>query len=126
MPYYLPDFHAAIRKAVADAKDSNVDLSSPKTPRQKPPKLTLHHDTLVAGYDGDEYTLLGMAVKYAGLHGVCIEFIGRNIFAKESHVANLQANVLHYLPEIFAIVRKLVADGKLIRFWGWGILSAWD
>ncbi len=101
--FYLPDFHAAIGKAVADAKDSNVDLSTPTTPRQKPPTLIFHHDTLVAGYDGDdEYTLLGMAVKYAGLHGVSIKFIGRNICAKESRVVDLLANILHYLPEISA------------------------
>jgi hypothetical protein len=117
VPYYLPDFHAAIRKAVADAKDSDMDLSSPKSPRQKPPTLILHHHALfAAGYDGDEYTLLGMALKHAGLHGVNIEFRGKNIFAKESRVVDLLANVMRYFPEIVAQIRKMLANGKL-RFW---------
>jgi hypothetical protein len=111
VPFYLPHFSAAIWKAVANEKDSNVDLLSPnnppqnprlgvaecsanfgllspslkacvhnrihecvsqatfdsdenlpKTPRhvaiiikQNPPTLIIHHDTLLGGYDGDEY-----------------------------------------------------------------------
>ena len=65
VPHYLPDFDAAIRKAVAEAKG-------------EPPILILHQDAFAAGYDDDEYTLLGMAVKYAGLHGVTIQIIGKN------------------------------------------------
>jgi hypothetical protein len=30
------------------------------------------------GYDNDDYLLLGMAVKYAGLHGVDVTVHGRN------------------------------------------------
>jgi hypothetical protein len=155
VPYYLPDFSAAIWKAIADAKDSNVDLSSPKTPisvdewheenygnvdsktpwqkpltlilqqaafrkavadskdsNVDPPTLILDHGSLAAGYDGDEYTLLGMAVKYAGLRGVSVQFMGGEI------LPYLQANVLHanfqyYLPDLFAQILKMVADGKL-------------
>ncbi len=35
----------------------------------------LHQDAFAAGYDEDEYALLGMAVKYAGLHGVTVTVI---------------------------------------------------
>jgi hypothetical protein len=124
VPYYLshvaPDFNAAMQKAVADAKDSDMDLSSPKSPQQKPPTLILDHQALfAAGYDGDEYTLLGMALKYAGLHGVNIEISGRNIYAKESRVVDLLVNTMRYFPETVAQIR----NGKL-GFWSWGIYSA--
>jgi len=40
--------------------------------------MVLHQDAFAAGLDDDEYTLLGMAVKYAGLYGVAISVIGTN------------------------------------------------
>jgi hypothetical protein len=40
--------------------------------------MIIHQDAFAAGYDDDEYTLLGMAVKYAGLHGVVVTVIGTN------------------------------------------------
>jgi hypothetical protein len=40
--------------------------------------LVLHQDAFAAGYDVDEYTILGMAVKYAGLYGREIHVIGTN------------------------------------------------
>jgi hypothetical protein len=49
VPHYLPEFDAAIKKAIADAEG-------------EPPVLILHQDAFAAGYDDDEYTLLGMAV----------------------------------------------------------------
>ena len=55
--HYLPAFSAAIEKVKA-AGDGAA--------------LVLHQDAFAAGYDDDEYTLLGMAIKYAGLHGVAI------------------------------------------------------
>ncbi len=117
VPYYLshvaPDFNAAVQKAVADAKD-RMDLSSPKSPQQKPPTVILDHQALfAAGYDGDEYTLLGMALKYAGLHGVNIEISGRKHYAKESRVVDLLANMMRYFPETVAQIRKMFANGKL-------------
>lgn len=38
----------------------------------------LHQDAFAAGYNIDEYTLLGMAIKYAGLFGVPILIHGEN------------------------------------------------
>jgi len=40
--------------------------------------MVLHQDAFAASYHDDEYTLLGMAIKYAGLHGVVVTVIGRN------------------------------------------------
>jgi hypothetical protein len=59
---YLPDFVRGVEAVRAnDAKDS---------------AMVLHQDAFAAGYHDDEYTLLGMAVKYAGLYGVEVTIIG--------------------------------------------------
>lgn len=62
---YLPDFVRGVEATQAkDAKDSAM--------------VVLHQDAFAAGYHDDEYTLLGMAVKYAGLNGVEVKMIGTN------------------------------------------------
>lgn len=63
--HYLPEFDAAIKKATTEAGSGAA-------------VLVLHQDAFAAGYDDDEYTLLGMAVKYAGLKGVTVKVIGKN------------------------------------------------
>jgi hypothetical protein len=40
--------------------------------------MMLHQDAFAGGYHDDEYRLLGMAVKYAGLHGVNVRVVGKN------------------------------------------------
>jgi hypothetical protein len=40
--------------------------------------VLLHQDAFAADYQEDEYTLLGMAIKYAGLHGKEVRVIGKN------------------------------------------------
>jgi len=47
--------------------------------------VMLHQDAFAADYQEDEYMLLGMAIKYAGLRGKEVRVIGRNrsIFAEE-------------------------------------------
>ncbi len=58
---YLPDF--------ARACEAPVDL------------LTIHQDAFAANCDDDEYMLLGMAIKYAGLTGQAeraVMIVGRN------------------------------------------------
>jgi hypothetical protein len=62
--YYLPDLVPAIEQ-IAAANDKSG----------KTPFLLLHQDSFAAGYHMDEYTLLGMAIKYAGLRGVNIHII---------------------------------------------------
>lgn len=59
LPVYLPDIAEAVLTA-------NVDV------------LTIHQDAFAAGYHADEYTLLGMSVKYAGEFGMPISFNGTN------------------------------------------------
>jgi hypothetical protein len=40
--------------------------------------VLLHQDAFAADYQEDEYTLLGMAIKYAGLCGREVRVIGKN------------------------------------------------
>jgi len=40
--------------------------------------VMLHQDSFAADYQDDEYALLGMAIKYAGLRGKEVHVIGRN------------------------------------------------
>jgi hypothetical protein len=60
---YLPGFRGVEATQAKDAKES---------------VMVLHQDSFAAGYHDDEYTLLGMAVKYAGLNGVEVKVIGTN------------------------------------------------
>ena len=54
----LPDF----AKSCRDAKEVMV----------------LHQDAFAADYQDDEYKLLGMAIKFAGLYGKEIRIVGKN------------------------------------------------
>ena len=40
--------------------------------------VLLHQDACAADYQEDEYALLGMAIKYAGLRGKEVRVIGKN------------------------------------------------
>ncbi len=52
--HYLPAFAKAIADLQPELGEKDSDI------------LYLHQDAFASGYDEDEYTLLGMAVKYAG------------------------------------------------------------
>jgi hypothetical protein len=41
-------------------------------------QVLLHQDAFAADYQEDEYMLLGMAIKYAGLRGKEVRVIGKN------------------------------------------------
>ena len=41
-------------------------------------QVLLHQDAFAADYQEDEYVLLGMAIKYAGLRGREVRVIGKN------------------------------------------------
>lgn len=40
--------------------------------------VVLHQDAFAADYQDDEYRLLGMAIKYAGLCGKEVQVVGKN------------------------------------------------
>jgi hypothetical protein len=50
--------------------------------------VLLHQDAFAADYQEDEYKLLGMAIKYAGLRGKEVRVIGKNRsrFAEEARI----------------------------------------
>lgn len=62
---YVPDFEKAVQDMAAEAGDDK-------------PEILLHQDAFAAAYDDDEYTLFGMAMKYAGLYGVGVQITGSN------------------------------------------------
>jgi hypothetical protein len=41
--------------------------------------MLLHQDAFAADYQEDEYALLGMAIKYAGLRGKEVRVVGKNM-----------------------------------------------
>jgi hypothetical protein len=63
---YLPEFARNVAR-MASGSSENHEAT-----------LFVHQDAFAAGYDDDEYTLLGMALKYAGLHGVPVSVVGTN------------------------------------------------
>jgi hypothetical protein len=40
--------------------------------------VIIHQDSFAADYQDDEYALLGMAIKFAGLYGKEVRIIGKN------------------------------------------------
>jgi hypothetical protein len=67
--HYLPEFAKGVKKAAKEATYSG---------QEEQPMLVLHQDAFAAGYHKDEYILLGLAIKYAGLHNVAVTIIGKN------------------------------------------------
>lgn len=52
--------------------------------------MLLHHDDFAAAdYQEDEYRLLGMAIKYAGLHGKEVRVIGKNRRASKKRTESI-------------------------------------
>ena len=62
--HYLPNFVRGVEEIAAEKEEA--------------PMMIFHQDAFAAGYDLDEYTLLGMAVKYAGCKGVELHITGKN------------------------------------------------
>jgi len=60
---------ATIRKNLPDFAKACADDAE---------QVLLHQDAFAADYQEDEYTLLGMAIKYAGLRGKEVRVIGKN------------------------------------------------
>jgi hypothetical protein len=67
--HYLPEFAKGVKEAAKKATKSG---------QEDQPMMVLHQDAFAAGYHKDEYILLGLAIKYAGLHNVAVTIIGKN------------------------------------------------
>jgi len=62
--HYISDFARGVEEMATENEEANL--------------MILHQDAFAANYDLDEYTLLGMAVKYAGCKGVELHIMGKN------------------------------------------------
>jgi hypothetical protein len=60
------DLIATIRKKLSEFAKACAEM------------VLLHQDAFAADYQEDEYALLGMAIKYAGLRGKEVRVIGKN------------------------------------------------
>jgi hypothetical protein len=57
---------------------ATIRKNLPKACAEDTELVLLHQDAFAADYQEDEYTLLGMAIKYAGLRGKEVRVIGKN------------------------------------------------
>ena len=60
---------ATVRKRLPDCAKMCADDTE---------QLLIHQDAFAADYQEDDYMLLGIAIKYAGLRGKEVCFIGKN------------------------------------------------
>jgi len=68
-----------IRKEVALAAEIERLLPDfVKSCRDKTDVVIIHQDAFAADYQDHEYSLLGKAIKFAGLHGKEVRIIGKN------------------------------------------------
>ena len=66
------------KKVVLTAKLERLLPDFVKTCRDNTYVVVIHQDSFAADYQQEEYALLGMAIKFAGLHGKEVRIIGTN------------------------------------------------
>ena len=66
------------KEATLTAKIDRLLPDFVKSCRDKAHVVIIHQDSFAADYQDDEYALLGMAIKFAGLYGKEIRVVGKN------------------------------------------------
>ena len=66
------------REAALSAEIKHLLPNFVESCRTNEDMVIIHQDSFAADYQQHEYTLLGMAIKFAGLHGKEIRIIGTN------------------------------------------------
>ena len=66
------------KEAALAAKIKNLLPDFVKACRASDDAVIIHQDSFAADYQDEEYALLGMAIKFAGLYGKEIRIIGTN------------------------------------------------
>ena len=66
------------KKSALTAKIERLLPDFAKSCRDKAEMVIIHQDSFAADYQDAEYALLGMAIKFAGLHGKEVRIIGTN------------------------------------------------
>jgi hypothetical protein len=66
------------KEAALSAEIEHLLPSFVESCRKNEDMVIVHQDSFAADYQEDEYTLLGMVIKFAGLHGKEVRIIGTN------------------------------------------------
>jgi len=66
------------KEAALAAKIKNLLPDFVKACRASDDAVIIHQDSFAADYQAEEYALLGMAIKFAGLYGKEVRIIGTN------------------------------------------------
>ena len=66
------------KEAALVAKIKNLLPDFVRACRASDDAVIIHQDSLAADYQDEEYALLGMAIKFAGLYGKEVRIIGTN------------------------------------------------
>ena len=74
----LSDEEIRVRKAALSAEIRRLLPDFVQSCLKNEEMVIIHQDSFAADYQQDEYTLLGKAIKYAGLHGKELRIIGTN------------------------------------------------
>jgi hypothetical protein len=74
----LSDEELRENEAVLTAKIDRLLPDFGKSCRENSDVVIVHQDSFAADYQDEEFTLLGMAIKFAGLHGKEIRVVGKN------------------------------------------------
>ena len=65
------------KESALAAKIARLLPNFAKSCREKADAVFIHQDSFAADYQDDEYALLGMAIKFAGLHGKEVHIVGK-------------------------------------------------
>jgi hypothetical protein len=66
------------KESALTAKIARLLPDFAKSCRENADMVNVHQDSFAADYQEDEYALLGMAIKFAGLYGKEVRIIGTN------------------------------------------------
>jgi hypothetical protein len=74
----MPEEELREKEAALTAKIDRLLPDFVKSCRENADMVILHQDSFAADYQDEEYALLAMAIKFAGLHGKEVRVIGKN------------------------------------------------
>ncbi len=74
----MPEAEMREKEAALAAKITRLLPDFVKSCGEKADAVIIHQDSFAADYQDDEYALLGMAIKFAGLHGKEVRIVGTN------------------------------------------------
>ena len=66
------------KESALTAKIARLLPDFAKSCRENVDAVIIHQDSFAADYQDEEYTILGIAIKFAGLHGKEVRIIGKN------------------------------------------------